>query len=97
MNYITPHNRFQTAFISLDKHISSDNAVRVSDAFIKKTSLEANSAKINLEWRQSSLKGLLKKGLQVSYQLMNFLNYYSPTNETYNLFSVGFINRARQK
>lgn len=40
MNYITPINRFQTTFTSLDELISSDNAVRVLDAFVEKLDLK---------------------------------------------------------
>jgi transposase len=40
MNYITPRNRFQTTFTSLDELISSDHAVRVLDAFVEKLDLK---------------------------------------------------------
>jgi hypothetical protein len=39
MNYIIPLNRYQTSFGSLDESISSDNAVRVLDAFVEKLDL----------------------------------------------------------
>jgi hypothetical protein len=54
MNYITPRNRFQTTFTSLNELISSDNAVRVLDVFVKQPSLEANSPKIKLEWNKAA-------------------------------------------
>ena len=40
MNYIIPLNRYQTSFGSLDESISSDNAVRVLDAFVEKLDLK---------------------------------------------------------
>lgn len=39
MNYITPQNRFQTTFTTLDELIGSDNPVRVLDAYVEKLDL----------------------------------------------------------